>query len=86
MKSKWDCPHCGHLLKIRTSRRLSPMSVEEYRQCENVFCSYTGKVLASIVTTISPSQTPNPEVFIPQSKFKPHPTSANQLDLLDDGA
>lgn len=86
MKTKCNCPHCGYPLKIRTSRRLSPMSWEEYRQCENVFCAYTGKVLASIVTTISPSQTPNPEVFIPQSKFKPLPASANQLDLLDDGA
>lgn len=79
---KMCCPHCESRLKIRTSRRVTSQTSELYYQCENVECAFTCKALLSIVNTLAPSQSPNPEVFIPPGKAKLRPADERQLDLL----
>lgn len=61
------CPHCGSAARIRTSRQMSNLTVEQSLQCQNINCAHTWVAHTSAVRTIAPSMTPNPRVFIPLS-------------------
>ena len=80
------CPHCGNVAICRSSREMSPLTRELYVQCCNVHCGHTWRALLSIIAIISPSQTPNPGVFVPRSTRKLAEEAAaaadgNQLQL-----
>lgn len=68
------CPHCGSTARIRTSRQMSNLTVEQSLQCQNIDCAHTWVAHTSAVRTIAPSMTPNPRVFIP---FSPRSPAAN---------
>ncbi|RIJ88259.1 transcriptional regulator [Ralstonia solanacearum] len=59
---KINCPHCGSVATIRTSRPVSRITRELYCQCSNVICGHTFVSLVEVVRTHSPSSTPDPEV------------------------
>jgi ssDNA-binding Zn-finger/Zn-ribbon topoisomerase 1 len=75
------CPHCGQPGKIRTSRTVTPLTREAYVQCENIQCCHVWKIIISAVTTIAPSLSPNPEVFIRTAKKTA--VGGSQMSLLD---
>jgi ssDNA-binding Zn-finger/Zn-ribbon topoisomerase 1 len=79
---KLDCPHCGTAMHIRTSRVVSLLSREKYRQCPNVECAFTCKTIESIVSTIAPSMRPNPKAYLPVGRTRVLPSNPRQLDLL----
>ncbi len=58
---KINCPHCGSVATIRTSRPVSRITQELYCQCSNVICGHTFVSLVEVVRTLSPSSTPDPE-------------------------
>ncbi len=62
-----NCPHCSSRATIRTSKEMSLISREVYFQCTNHECGHTWASLLSAIRTISPSQLPNPHVYIPHS-------------------
>ncbi len=70
------CPHCGSAARIRTSRRISDLTVEHSLQCQNLDCAHTWVALTSAVRTIAPSMTPNPKVYIPLSPRSPAANNA----------
>nr|WP_081488833.1 ogr/Delta-like zinc finger family protein [Cupriavidus basilensis] len=59
---KINCPHCGAVAHIRTSRPVSRMTKEMYCQCTNVECGHTFVGLVEVVRTLSPSGTPDPDI------------------------
>lgn len=75
------CPHCGSPAKIRTSRRMSDLTVEHSLQCQNIDCAHTWVAHTSAVRTIAPSMTPNPRVFIPLSPRSPAINDAQKKQL-----
>ena len=60
------CPHCESVAYVRTSRRMSLLSQEQYFQCSNLECGHTFVSLTEIIRTLSPSACPNPTVHIQQ--------------------
>ncbi|AXV85631.1 ogr/Delta-like zinc finger family protein [Ralstonia solanacearum] len=56
------CPHCASVAHIRTSRPVSRFTRELYCQCSNLACGHTFVALTEVVRTLSPSNTPDPEV------------------------
>nr|WP_306439091.1 ogr/Delta-like zinc finger family protein [Pandoraea fibrosis] len=78
------CPHCEKSMQIRTSRPSSRTMREIYYLCTNIpACGFVGKYLLEGVSTITPSQNPNPDVFLPISKAKQIPVDDRQMNLLD---
>jgi hypothetical protein len=49
---------------------MSELSRELYVQCCNPLCGHTWRAVLSIVATITPSNCPNPRVFIARSERK----------------
>ncbi|WP_348635837.1 ogr/Delta-like zinc finger family protein [Cupriavidus sp. AcVe19-1a] len=70
---KMNCPHCGAVAHIRSSRTVSRMTRELYCQCTNLTCGHTFVGLVEVVRTLSPSSNPDPEI-------------AKQLAARSDGA
>ncbi|VVD78100.1 transcriptional regulator [Pandoraea fibrosis] len=71
-------------MQIRTSRPSSRTMREIYYLCTNIpACGFVGKYLLEGVSTITPSQNPNPDVFLPISKAKQIPVDDRQMNLLD---
>ena len=76
------CPHCNHIARIRTSRRLSELTIEQTVQCINVDCCHTWVAMTSAARTIAPSINPNPKVFIPRGgRTKSPDDSQGELTL-----
>lgn len=63
--SRRTCPHCQHPVRARTSKRLSPLSIQTYYQCSNLLCGCTFVGLEEMVYALSPSAIPNPKVVLP---------------------
>lgn len=61
------CPHCGHNANVRTSRQISNLVGESYHACSNLECGATFASQTQIIRMISPSNTPNPRVHLPQT-------------------
>ncbi|WP_255315229.1 ogr/Delta-like zinc finger family protein [Pandoraea pnomenusa] len=81
----FKCPHCGKPMQVRTSRMLSLMMKEIYFQCVNVpDCCFTSKGFLELAVTLTPSQNPNPLVYLPVGKTKILPQDHRQMDLLAD--
>ena len=59
---KMNCPHCGAVAHIRSSRKVSRMTRELYCQCTNLTCGHTFVGLVEVVRTLSPSNNPDPEI------------------------
>jgi len=59
---KMNCPHCGAVAHIRSSRTVSRMTRELYCQCTNLICGHTFVGLVEVVRTLSPSSNPDPEI------------------------
>ena len=60
------CPHCKSTnLKIRTSEQRHPLLKEIWLTCPNLFCGFTCRGHIEITHTISPSASPDPEIYIP---------------------
>ena len=80
---KLNCPHCAAEMQIRTSRRVSLLSREQYYQCPDVECAYTCKAFLSVTHTIAPSMKPNPKAYLPAGRARQLPQDPRQLDLLN---
>lgn len=85
---KLVCPHCGGVLRIRTSVGQHIFLRTAYLQCCTVACGATFRGQFEITHEMSPSGMPNPTVQLPvapqslrrQSMRKDDET---QMDLLD---
>ena len=55
-----NCPHCGGLSLIRTSKQLSKLVREANCQCKNLACGHTFIANVEVVRTISPAAFPDP--------------------------
>lgn len=77
-----NCPHCGALGVVRTSKPLADTVREAKVQCTNVECAHTWIARIVAERTIAPSMTPKPGVYIPLSPRSPaaQPT-ATQMEL-----
>ncbi|WP_193092171.1 ogr/Delta-like zinc finger family protein [Halomonas colorata] len=74
---RFDCPHCGSFMKVRTSKTHLPEYRELYLHCTNEFkCGYRCKAALSVSETLAPSYCPNPDVDI-----KPSPWLMRRLGL-----
>ena len=64
-----ECPHCGSLAKMRTTRAVTPLFRELRFQCTNVdgdeACGHTFVAALTIERTIVPSARPNPRIKLP---------------------
>ena len=78
-----NCPHCGALATIRSSKELAPTVREASVQCGNIECAHTWITRIVADRTIAPSMTPNPKVYIPLSPRSPaaQPKQGAQLEL-----
>ena len=59
------CPHCRSKAATRNSREITPVYREVYLACTNVLCGHTYKAGLHIVSTISPSAIPDPDIVLP---------------------
>lgn len=67
---RFDCPHCGSYMKVRTSKTHLPEYRELYLHCTNEFkCGYRCKAALSVSETLAPSYCPNPAVNIKLSPW-----------------
>lgn len=56
------CPHCEQSMRIRNSHAVHPLMRESYLQCTNERCGWTAKSRTEIITELSPSGSPNPDI------------------------
>lgn len=70
---RFTCPHCQSKARIRSSRKITPLSYDYYVQCDNVECGFTFQVMAHIQREISPSSIPNPDIILPGKVVEPLP-------------
>lgn len=47
------CPNCGSLVHIKMLNRISARVFEQYGQCANVTCGWTGVIASETVRTIT---------------------------------
>ncbi|WP_083001931.1 ogr/Delta-like zinc finger family protein [Halomonas sp. GT] len=67
---RFDCPHCGSYMKVRTSKTHLPEYRELYLHCTNEFkCGYRCKGRVTLSETLAPSYRPNPSVNIKMSPW-----------------
>nr|WP_273544567.1 ogr/Delta-like zinc finger family protein [Halomonas profundi] len=67
---RFDCPHCGSYMKVRTSKTHLAEYRELYLHCTNEFeCGYRCKAALSISETLAPSYRPSPTVNIKLSPW-----------------
>jgi hypothetical protein len=59
------CPHCQARAVVYTSRRLSPLVVEQYAQCSNLACGCQFVVQVGIVRMTMASAMPNKDLNLP---------------------
>lgn len=59
------CPHCKSKAATRNSREITPVYREVYLACGNVLCGHTYKAALHVVSTISPSAIPDPDIVLP---------------------
>lgn len=64
-KHRMPCPHCGHNMRVRKSQALTPVYREGEVECRNVECGFRGKAGFEILSTLAPSDIPNPNVDLP---------------------
>lgn len=80
------CPHCGSSAKAYSTRRISPLTVEQYCNCTNIEgCDHKFVIRCEIAYTIRPSITPNPKVILPLSP-RASPPAATPTPANDEGA
>lgn len=85
---RFDCPHCGSYMKVRTSKTHLPEYRELYLHCTNEFrCGYRCKAALSVAETLAPSYCPNPNVNIKLSPWlerKVRLEDQGQIRLIED--
>ncbi|AVU12088.1 MULTISPECIES: ogr/Delta-like zinc finger family protein [unclassified Halomonas] len=71
---RFDCPHCGSHMWVRTSKTHLPIFRVLYLHCSNVFgCGFRTTADLSLKHVLAPSFRPNPKVDLPYSPwFKRH--------------
>ncbi|MGP9466717.1 ogr/Delta-like zinc finger family protein [Halomonas sp. TP35] len=67
---RFNCPHCGSHMKIRTSRSLLPIYRVIYWNCSNEWeCGFRCSGFMQMLHTLVPSRCPNPDVQLESSPF-----------------
>ena len=67
-KLRFDCPHCGSYMRIRSSRTLLKIYREMYFYCSNEWeCGFRCDGDLTLKHTLAPSRCPNPEVGLETS-------------------
>lgn len=67
---RFDCPHCGAHMKVRTSKTHLPVFRELYLHCSREFeCGYRCKADLNVTETLAPSRTPNPDIDVKTSSW-----------------
>lgn len=78
-RSRFVCPCCGHVARIRVSRRLSPLYSDGILECQNLLeCGWRGRFGTELLATLTPSALPNSTAGLPLSPYV-LPTSAHAL-------
>ncbi|WP_429109909.1 ogr/Delta-like zinc finger family protein [Aeromonas media] len=68
MSKFFPCPHCGSYSTVRTSQRMSDLTVQARYRCSNDFCGYVFQVMSTVTGYYVPSALPNPAVLVPRLK------------------
>lgn len=78
-----NCPHCGSVGIVRSSKALADTVREAKVQCTNVECAHTWISRIVAERTIAPSMQPKPGVYIPLSPRSPAAAAPakNQMEL-----
>ncbi|WP_447529834.1 ogr/Delta-like zinc finger family protein [Vreelandella sp. TE19] len=67
---RFDCPHCGSFMRVRTSKTHLAEYRELYLNCTNEFeCGYRCKATFAVTETLAFSYCPNPDVDIKPSAW-----------------
>lgn len=67
-RMRLQCPHCNSRARIRYSESMSPLYRDAWVDCTNVECGWRGKMAVQYISTLTPSQRPNPSIRLPQSQ------------------
>ena len=68
MSKFFPCPHCGSYSNVRTSQRMSDLTVQARYRCSNDFCGYVFQVMSTVTGYYVPSALPNPAILVPRLK------------------
>ena len=60
-----QCPHCETQAVVADSRKVTRLVRDIYFRCTNIHCGATFKSQLAVVSMISPSAIPNPDVRLP---------------------
>ena len=64
------CPHCTSALNVRSSYFENPLLKRLFLQCSDCECSFSAQAFVEIKYELSPSGTPNPDIYLPISPSK----------------
>lgn len=72
-----NCPHCGSLTRVYSTKKISTLTTEQYASCTNIEgCDHKFVIRCEIAHTVRPSLNPNPKVVLPMSpRAAPPPTT-----------
>uniref|UniRef100_UPI0025B694B2 ogr/Delta-like zinc finger family protein n=1 Tax=Aeromonas caviae TaxID=648 RepID=UPI0025B694B2 len=68
MSKFFPCPHCGSYSTVRTSQRMSDLTVQARYRCSNDFCGYVFQVMSTVTGYYVPSALPNPAILVQRLK------------------
>jgi len=75
---RFDCPHCGGWLKIRTSKQMTPIYRVLYLYCTDTEgCGGRFKGELEMTHTVAPSKAPNSDINLPL-----HPSLIEQFEQM----
>lgn len=81
-----NCPHCGSLAVIHSTRTISILTKEHAVQCKDIECGHTFVCRTEIAYTVRPSGKPNPKVHLPVSaRFRAVPPEIPPVPANDPG-
>ena len=63
-----SCPHCGAFTRLRSSERFTRLYWRALVECRNAECGWRGTLNLEISYTLTPSQTPDPDIRLPISE------------------
>lgn len=68
MSARFECPHCGSPMRIRSSEATSDLSRRSYYECLNMHCGHKAIGVTELIKSIVPPNFPNPRISLPVEK------------------
>lgn len=78
---RYECPHCGFPMTIRTSRPLSPLTREMHLQCSNELCNFAGVAMMEFLRAYNHTNLPNKRQLLPIQHPGAPPADQGELAL-----